>query len=42
MIGEIWIKEDLGKLRDWGWDGTPDFDQYDAGLFGPVKLLMTK
>ena len=42
MIGEIWIKEDLGKLRDWGWDGTPDFDQYDAGLFGPVKLLIKK
>ncbi|MEN6323627.1 MAG: glycosyl hydrolase [Proteiniphilum sp.] len=42
MVGEIWIKEDLGKLRDWGWDGTPDFDKYDAGLFGPVKLLLTK
>ncbi len=42
MVGDIWIKEDLGKLRNWGWRGAPDFDKYDAGLFGPVKLLMTK
>jgi len=42
MIGDIWLKEDLGKLRSWGWDGTPDFDKYDAGLFGPIKLLVTE
>jgi hypothetical protein len=42
MVGDIWMKEDLGKLRTWGWDENPDFDKYDAGLFGPVKLLITK
>lgn len=42
MVGDIWIKEDMRKLRTWGWRGGPDFDKYDAGLFGPVKLLITK
>ena len=42
MIGDMWIKEDIGKLRAWGGDENPDFDKYDAGLFGPVKLLITK
>jgi len=42
MVGDIWIKEDMGKLRTWGWRGGPDFDKYDAGLFGPIKLLITK
>ena len=42
MVGDIWIKEDLGKIRAWGGSENPDFDKYDAGLFGPVKLLMTK
>ena len=41
VIGDFWIKEDLGKLRTWGWEGFTGFEQYDAGLFGPVKLLMT-
>jgi hypothetical protein len=42
VIGDFWIKEDLGKLRTWGWEGLPGFDQFDAGLFGPVKLLVKK
>ena len=42
MVGDSWMKEDLGKLRTWGWDENPDFDKYDAGLFGPIKLLITK
>ena len=42
VIGDFWIKEDLGKLRTWGWEGLLGFDQYDAGLFGPVKLLVNK
>jgi hypothetical protein len=40
MIGYFWLKEDLGKLRSWGFDQNPDYDKYDAGLFGPVKLLV--
>jgi len=42
MVNDMWIKEDMHKLRSWGWHGAPDFDQYDAGLFGPVKLLIEK
>lgn len=41
MVGEMWIKEDMSQLRTWGWRGRPDFDKYDAGLSGPVKLLIT-
>ena len=40
MIGYFWLKEDLGTMRSWGFDQNPDFDKYDAGLFGPVKLLV--
>ncbi|MGN6295675.1 MAG: glycosyl hydrolase [Ginsengibacter sp.] len=42
IIGDFWLKEDLGNLRTWGWEGIPGFDQYDCGLFGPVKLMLTK
>jgi len=42
MVNEMWMKDDMGKLRTWGWVGAPDFDKYDAGLFGPVRLLITK
>ena len=41
IANEMWMKEDLGKLRTWGWKGIPDLNQYDAGLFGPVKLITT-
>jgi hypothetical protein len=38
IVGDMWMKEDIGQLRTWGWRGAPkDFDQYDAGLLGPVK-----
>lgn len=39
IANEMWMKEDMGKLRTWGWQGIPDLNQYDAGLFGPVKLI---
>lgn len=42
MINEIWLKEDLGKLRTWGWNENPDFDKYEAGLLGPVMLKFIK
>ena len=42
MVNEMWLKSDMGKLRTWGWVGAPDFDKYDAGLFGPVKLIQSK
>lgn len=41
IANEMWMKEDMGKLRTWGWQGMPDMNQYDAGLFGPVKLIFT-
>ncbi|MEN6324358.1 MAG: glycosyl hydrolase [Proteiniphilum sp.] len=40
MIEYFWLMEDLGKLRSWGFDQNPDYTKYDAGLFGPVKLLV--
>ena len=39
IANKMWMKEDMGKLRTWGWRGIPDLNQYDAGLFGPVKLV---
>ncbi|MDR1939077.1 MAG: hypothetical protein LBQ73_11360, partial [Tannerellaceae bacterium] len=41
IANEMWMKDDLGKLRTWGWRGAPDFNKYEAGLFGPVKLIQT-
>ncbi len=41
IANEMWMKDDLKELRTWGWRGTPDLTQYDAGLFGPVKLIFT-
>lgn len=42
MVNEMWMKSDMGALRTWGWVGAPDFNKYDAGLFGPVKLVQSK
>ncbi|MDR0725151.1 MAG: hypothetical protein LBF59_03970 [Prevotellaceae bacterium] len=39
IAGKMWMKDDMGKLRTWGWRGTPDLSKCDAGLFGPVKLI---
>jgi len=39
IANNMWMKDDLGKLRTWGWRGTPDLNQCDAGLFGPLKLV---
>ncbi len=41
IANEIWIKDDMGKLREWNWawKEDPDLSQYSAGLFGPVKLI---
>ncbi|WP_158712678.1 glycosyl hydrolase [Parabacteroides pacaensis] len=40
IANEMWMKDDLGELRTWGWKGTPDLNQCDAGLFGPVRLVL--
>jgi hypothetical protein len=42
IAGKMWMKDDMGKLRTWGWRGTPDLSRCDAGLFGPVKLIFKK
>jgi hypothetical protein len=39
IANKMWMKDDLGALRTWGWKGTPDPNLYDAGLFGPVKRI---
>lgn len=41
IANKMWMKEDMGKLRTWGWKGIPDLNQCNAGLFGPVKLIFT-
>jgi hypothetical protein len=42
MVNQLWVKSDLGLLRSWGWRGAPNFETFDGGLYGPVKLLITK
>ena len=44
IANELWIKDDMGKLRNWNWAwaADPDLSQYSAGLLGPVKLVYTK
>ena len=41
MLNKLRTSDDMGTLRSWGWV-FPDFDACDAGLLGPVKLVMTK
>jgi hypothetical protein len=41
MVNEMGGKDDLGKLRHWGWQNPPD-SSFEAGLFGPVKINVTK
>lgn len=42
MVNQMWMKDDLNELRSWGWIGAPDFERYNAGFKGPVKLVITK
>ena len=39
IANQMWMKDDMGKLRTWGWRGAPDMNQCEAGLSGPVKLI---
>jgi hypothetical protein len=41
MVNQMGGMDDLGKLRTWGWQ-TPPPASFEAGLFGPVKIKMTK
>lgn len=42
IASRMWLKDDLGRLRIWNWNrGKPDFEQINAGLFGPVKLIFS-
>ena len=42
IASEMWLKEDLGKVRLWGWKGVPDPNQYEAGFWGPIKWITIK
>ena len=44
MVNKMSMQDDLHKLRSWSWGFSPgpDLDQYNAGFYGPVKLLITK
>lgn len=41
ISNELWIKDDMRKLREWNWawKEDPDLSQYSAGFWGPVKLF---
>lgn len=41
MVNEMGGKDDLGELRHWGWQNPPD-SSFEAGLFGPVKIIVPK
>ncbi|MCD4734843.1 MAG: hypothetical protein K8R53_02245, partial [Bacteroidales bacterium] len=40
VVNEIGLKDDLNELRHWGWTGTPADSAFNAGLFGPVRILI--
>jgi len=40
VVNEIGLKDDLNELRHWGWTGTPPDSVFDAGLFGPVRIII--
>ena len=40
IVNDIWMKDDMKKLRIWGWQGVPDMNQYDSGVLGPIRLLL--
>jgi hypothetical protein len=31
----------MNKLRLWQWGGVPDMNRLDAGISGPVRLLLS-
>jgi hypothetical protein len=37
----MWMKDDMNKLRTWQWGEVPDINSFDAGIAGPVRLLMS-
>jgi hypothetical protein len=37
----MWMKDDMNKLRLWQWGEAPDMSRFDAGISGPVRLLMS-
>jgi hypothetical protein len=38
IVGDMWLKNNMGQLRTWGWKGNPDFEKYDAGMLGPIRI----
>ncbi|MCK5456156.1 MAG: hypothetical protein KAI45_03450, partial [Melioribacteraceae bacterium] len=41
MVNEIRGKDDLEKLRTWGWNDPPA-ESFEGGLFGPVEIKIIK
>jgi hypothetical protein len=40
IAGEMWMKDDMNKLRLWQWGEVPDMNLLDSGISGPVRLLI--
>jgi hypothetical protein len=41
IANEMWMKDDMNKLRTWQWGEVPDINSFDAGIAGPVRLLIS-
>jgi hypothetical protein len=41
IANEMWMKDDMNKLRLWQWAAVPDMNMLDAGISGPVRLLIS-
>jgi hypothetical protein len=40
IANEMWMKDDMNRLRLWQWNGPPDMNLFDSGISGPVRLLI--
>jgi hypothetical protein len=41
IANEMWMKDDMNKLRLWQWRSVPDMSRLDSGIAGPVRLLIS-
>ena len=40
MVNKMGLEDDIGQLRKWGWRGAPPIKDFDAGLFGPIRIWL--
>jgi len=42
IVNKLWTVSDMGFMRLWSWRNSPELKDFDAGLYGPVKIMITK